>query len=104
MDDEKLISLEKRISTLETNVKEIGTDTKKILTALSGDELQVGVGLVAEFKHLKDHEVPELKQRVGKLEEEKNTLKNRIIGLSVGLGLTGGAAIMKLIEALKIFQ
>jgi len=75
----RLGSLEKKFDDLEVKVD-------KILVALTGDEFKLDKGLVAEYK--------DLRERVSKLE----TLKNRIIWISIGAGFAGGIGISKLVE------
>ena len=79
-----------RLDKMEEKLDQALLKVDKVLSALTGDDLQIDKGLIAEHKDIRD--------RVTKLEG----LKNMIIWISVGAGIAGGLSINKLIEWIQI--
>ena len=79
-----------RLDKMEEKLDQALIKVDKVLSALTGDDLQIDKGLIAEHKDIRD--------RVTKLEG----LKNMIIWISVGAGIAGGLSINKLIEWIQI--
>ncbi len=79
-----------RLDKMEEKLDQAIGKVDKVLSALTGDDLQIDKGLIAEHKDIRD--------RVTKLEG----LKNMIIWISVGAGIAGGLSINKLIEWIQI--
>lgn len=75
-----------RLDHMEQKIDDLQKDVNKILTALTGDDLKMDEGLIAEYK--------ELKGRVQKLE----ALKAKIIWVSIGAGVAAGISIDKVVE------
>jgi len=78
-----------RLDIVEDKVDTMNTKIDRILIALIGDDLQMDRGLIAEYKEMRD--------RISKLE----ALKNKVIWMAVGAGVTGGVSIVKIIEWIK---
>lgn len=79
-----------RLDKMEEKLDQAIGKVDKVLSALTGDDLQIDKGLIAEHKDIRD--------RVTKLEG----LKNMIIWISVGAGIAGGLSINKLIEWIQL--
>lgn len=81
-----------RLDALEEKIEILQSDVKKILIALVGDDLKIEKGLIAEYK--------DMKERLTKLE----SLKNKIIWVSVGAGVAAGMSIDKVIDWIQIVR
>lgn len=82
-----MTTLEKdRLDIMEDKLSAVEHKIDRVLIALLGDDLNIDKGLVAEFK--------ELRERVTKLEY----MKNKVIWMSAGAGITGGVVIAKVVE------
>lgn len=79
-----------RLDQMEDKLDDLKDQVTKILVALTGDELQMDKGLIAEYKEIRD--------RVSKLE----ALKNKVIWVSIGAGLAVGISIDKVIEWIQL--
>jgi len=75
-----------RLDQMEDKLDNLNDKVDKIFTALTGDDLQIDRGLIAEYKELRD--------RVTKLEY----LKNKIIWIGIGAGAAIGISLNKIIE------
>ena len=82
----------KRLDIMEDKLTTVEQKLDRVLTALLGDDLNIDKGLVAEFK--------ELRERVTKLEY----MKNKVIWMSAGAGITGGVVIAKIVEWIRGIQ
>lgn len=76
----------KRLDLMEERLKLLNDKVDRVLKALEDDELNVDGGLITQFK--------DLKKRVIGLE----SLKNKVIWISIGAGAACGFSINKIIE------
>lgn len=83
-----------RLSIVEGNVEEIKQKLDLVLSALTGNEISKNGGLVEDIRDLKKVTIPTLMRRIEKLE----SIKNKMIWMAMGAGITGGVGIVKIIQ------
>lgn len=77
---------DKRLDAMEEKLITLSNKMDKVLEVITGDDFGLNGGIVAEVKHLRD--------RVTKLE----TLKNRVMYMSLGAGSALGISLNKIIQ------